>query len=792
MIKNYLKTAWRNLVRNKAFSFINLFGLSLGITCSLLIFLWVQDERSVDTFNTDKNIYSVYERVYSEGKVNASRETPALLATELKRNLPEIKYASSFWNAQEILFSANNKNVNEKGCYADSDYFKIFRYSLIEGNKASALIQPEDIAISKRMATTFFASPEAAIGKTIRYNDILNFKVSAVFDDTFTNASEKFDYVINWQYLLKTVGVLNQWTYRSPYTFIQLQPDADPKKVQAKIKNFLKPYVSFRNEKGSQAELGLQRFDNMYLNSTFKNGIPDGGRIEYVRLFSIIAIFILLIACINFMNLSTARAVKRAKEVGIRKTIGARRFRLIMQFGGEAILLTFLALSAALILVIIALPYFNNLTSKQIVFPFSSASFWLAILSLLCVTGFVAGSYPALFLSSLNPVKVLKGALKFSPKVLLFRRILVVFQFVLSIIIIIGTIVISKQIRYVQNANLGYDKENLIYIPIERDLGSKYSLFKQQLSSFPSIKLITYSNQIPTQIGAHAYNLDWDGKSPDIKADVIYNSVGYDYSKTMNLQLLMGRDFSKDFSFDTTGYLINETALKMISYNNPIGKTLTLSEHRGHIIGVIKDFHFQSLHDPVQPIVISFSGENISWDGGFVIVRTERGKTQQAIADIEKLFKEMEPKFPFRYYFADEEYQKLYTSEITVSKLSNSFSFLAIIISCLGLLGLTMFTAEQRKKEIGVRKVIGASVSDIVIMLSKDIVKLVMLAAIIATPIAWLAMNNWLQNYAYRISISWWIFLTAGVIALFIAVITVSFQAIKAAIANPIKSLRSE
>jgi len=690
------------------------------------------------------------------------------------------------------LFSANNKNINERGCYADSDYLKIFSYPLLEGNRASALIEPDDIVISKRMANTFFNSPASAIGKTIRFNNMIDFKVSAVFDDQTTNASEKFDYIINWQYLLKTVGVLNQWTYRSPYTFIQLEPSANPTQVQARIKDFLASYLSSDDRTGLRPELGLQHFGEMYLNSNFKNGVPDGGRIEYVRLFSIIAIFILLIACINFMNLATARAAKRSKEVGIRKTVGALRSGLAVQFIGEAMLLTFFAIIIALLLVLIVLPYFNTVTNKQIIFPFESSYFWLIILAMLCTTGFVAGSYPALFLSSLNPVKVLKGSLQFSSNALLFRKGLVVFQFVLSIVMITGTIIVSKQIRYVQNANLGYDKENLIYIPIERDLGSKYSLFKQQLSSLPGINLITYGNQIPTQIGAHVNNIDWDGKNSATKVAAIHNGVGYDYVKTMNLELLMGRDFSKDFSSDSTGYIINETALKMIGYKNPIGKPLTLFQRKGQIIGVLKDFHFQSLHEPVQPIVISFTGENVSWDGGYVIVKTQPGKTQQAIVSMQKVFKQMEPMFPFHYHFADEEYQKLYNGEITVGKLSDSFSFLAIFISCLGLLGLAMFTAEQRRKEIGVRKVIGASVSDIVTMLSKDIIKLVVLAAIIATPLAWLAMNNWLQNYAYRISISWWIFMIAGLLALLIALLTVSFQAIKAAIANPVKSLRTE
>jgi putative ABC transport system permease protein len=792
MIKNFFLVTIRNIFRNKAFSIINILGLSLGMACSILIFLWVHDEQRVDKFLTgNKAVYGVYERVFSEGKVEAGHNTPGLLATELKRNIPEIKYASGFWSAEEILFSAGNKNINEKGCYTDSDFFKIFNYHLLQGTKATALTGPDDIALSKKMAVAFFGSPEKAIGKTIRFNNLIDFRVSAVFDDQPSYASEKFDYALNWQYLLKSVTWLKDWINRSPATYIELKNGADPIKTEAKIKDFIKPYLgSYAG--GYHLELGLQRFDQMYLNATFKNGLPAGGRIEYVRLFSIIAIFILLIACINFMNLATARSVKRSKEVGIRKAIGAIRGWLILQFIGEAVLLAFFALIAAISLVALILPVFNQITAKQIVLPFSSVKFWLCSSGLLLLTGIVAGSYPALFLSSLNPVKVLKGSLKFSPGALFFRKGLVVFQFVLSIIFIVSTIVIAQQIKYVQAKSLGFDKENLVYIPIERDLGRKFSVFKQQLSSLPGIRTVTYSNQIPTQTGAHVYNLDWEGKNPATKVVAIHNGVGYDYLKTMNLKLLMGRDFSRDFPSDSTAYIINETALKMTGYKNLIGKRLTFFEHRGKIIGVLKDFNFQSLHNPIQPLVIAFTGENISWDGGYTIVRTEAGKTKAAIASMGSVFKEMEPEFPFRYFFADEEYQKLYNNEQAISKLSDSFSFLAIFLSCLGLLGLAMFTAEQRAKEIGVRKIIGANVSDIVLMLSSDIVRLVIIASVIATPVSWLVLNKWLQGFAFRIQISWWTFIVAGVLTLLIAMLTISYQAIKAAFINPIKSLRSE
>jgi len=791
MFRNYFKTAVRNLLRNKSFSIINILGLSLGMACSLLIFLWVQDERNADKSNANKDVYNVYERVFSEGQIDGGPWAPGLLASELKHNIPEIKYATGFMNSpDEQLFTVGDKHISLKGCHADSDFFKIFNYKILEGTKSAALTTPDDIAVSRKIAESFFGSATAAFGKTIRLNNAKVFRISIVFENVQANDSQKFDFVINYKDLLQSTTWLNSWIYRAPFTYIQLYPGADPAKVESKIKNFVTPYLNGAdNGIGYRIELGLQRYDEMYLNSTFKNGVPDGGRIEYVRLFSLIAIFILLIACINFMNLATARSVKRAKEVGIRKTVGALRFRLIIQFIGEAVLLTFIAFAVTFLMVTAALPSFNLLTGKQIILPVSSPGFWFGIACLICATGFIAGSYPALFLSSLNPVKVLKGSLKFSPNALLFRKGLVIFQFVISIFMITGTIIISKQIHYVQTKNLGYDKENLIYIPFQGDLINKYEVFKQQLLTQPGIQAVTRSTNPPSKINTYEYDLDWEGKDASKKVVAVHNGIGYDFLKIMNIPVLQGRDFSKSFPTDSNGFIINETALKIIGYKDPIGKPITFFQRRGRIIGVIKDFHLKSLRQPIEPLIL-FLGEKATW--GYTLVKAQPGKTQQAIAGIEQVFKQLEPKFPVRYYFTDEEYQKSYSNELTVSKLSDSFSFLAIFISCLGLLGLTMFTVEQRRKEIGVRKVIGASVRDIVTMISKDIIKLVVLAAIIATPVSWLAMDNWLQNFAYRINISLWIFFFAGVVALLIAILTISYEAVKAALANPVKSLRTE
>lgn len=793
MFKNFFKTAWRNLIRNKTFSAINIAGLALGLACSLLIFLWVNDEKNVDAFHVNKaSLYSVYERVSSEGKTEAGRQTPGLLASELKRKIPEIKYASGYWEDElETLFSVGDKNFNNMGTYADSDFFKMFSYPLLQGTASAALATPDDIAISHRMANNIFGSPQAAMGKAIQFNNAKLFTVSAVFEDLPANTSQHFDFVINWQYLLQAVDWVSHWDARFPQTFIQLQPGANAEQVETKIRDFITGYLNANYKTGYHVELGLQPLNEVYLESVFKQGKPDGGRIEYVRLFTIAAIFILLIACINFMNLATAHSVKRAKEIGIRKTIGALRWKLVMQFIGEAMLLTFLAIITALILVAVALPYFNTLTNKQIVFPFASSSFWLGILALLCITGFIAGSYPALFLSSLNPVAVLKGALKFSPNALVFRKGLVVFQFACSIVLITGTIVISKQLRYIQTKNLGFNCENLVYIhfPYPGGFSGGFHVFKQQLLAMPGIKAVDYSEDFPMHTTDHTYNLNWSGKNPNTKVFVAYNEVGYDYFNVLGIQFAQGRAFSTDFSTDSTSIIINETALKMMGLKNPLGQQITFLGEPSTIIGVTKDFHFKSLYEPIEPMILCLNKDPHE---GNALVRTTAGNTRQGIASMEKVFTGMEKKFPFRYTFADEVYQKLYSNEMTVEKLSDSFSFLAIFISCLGLLGLTMFTAEQRRKEISVRKVIGASVTNIVIMLSKDILRLIVFASLIATPVAWIAMNKWLQAFAYRTNISAWIFIVAGLLAVAIALITISFQSIKAAIANPVKNLRTE
>jgi putative ABC transport system permease protein len=790
MLKNYLLVALRNLKRNKVFSFINIAGLALGMACSLLIILWVQDERNMDSFHANTSrLYNIYERQYYDGRIEAGYYTPGMLAQEMKKKIPGIDAAVDYTAySDKLTFQVGDKIIKEEGSYASEDFFSMFSFSLLQGKPATALNDPSAFAISRKMANHFFGSPEAAMGKTIRCENKKDFKVTAVFEDVPQNSTFKFDFVANWFYFLDQNSWAKEWGNNGPATAILLRPDANPANISARSRKFLDDYNK-EQDKSFHVELGMQRFDELYLHSNFKNGEISGGRIEYVNLFSIIAIFIMLIACINFMNLTTARSVKRAKEIGIRKVIGAVRTVLMRQFIGEAVLLAFFATVIALLLAALMLPGFNSLTGKQIVFPFSNIFFWIELLALTIVTGIISGSYPALFLSSFNPVTVLKGALKFSSGAALFRKGLVVFQFVLSIVLIIGTIIVSKQVHYIQNKDLGYNRENLIYIPIEGDLRDKYTLFKEQALSMPGIQTVTRMTESPTNLGSNTGGVDWDGKDPNSRPSFTQASVGYDFVKTLNIQIALGRDFSKDFGTDSVGYLINESAMRKIGYKDPIGKRLTFWQKKGMIIGVVKDFHFNSLRLPIEPLILRLNDKE-QW--GTALVKTGKGKTKEALASLSQLCKNLNAKFPFTYQFSDEEFKKLYKSEQVIDKLSNYFAFLAIFISCLGLLGLAMFTAEQRTKEMGIRKVLGASVSGLFALLSKEFLQLVIIALVIASPLAWWIMNNWLQDYNYRTDISWWVFAAAGILAILIALATVSFQAIKAALVNPVKSLRTE
>ncbi|MBN8856614.1 MAG: hypothetical protein BGO55_23810 [Sphingobacteriales bacterium 50-39] len=804
MLKSYFTVAWRNIIRHKGYATINTLGLALGITCCIFIFLWIRDERSVDNFHANgKDLYSVYQTVTSDGQSYGSYQTPVrvdsnhyvFLLKDINKTVPEVKsfalYVPGYilpWGHAET-FQVGDKLVKLEGSRAGEDFFTMFSFPLLEGAPSTALKDIYGIAISRKMAAIFFGSPHAAMGKMLRFENSINFTVAAVFEDLPANSSFKFDYLISWdaQKKLHIDGTTND--IRS---YIQLAPGADPQIAEARINQYLHTQLG-PQPKGTDVHAGLQPLHEEYLHNVFVNGKPATGRIQYVRIFGSVAIFILLIACINFMNLATARSVRRAKEVGLRKVVGSTRAHLIGQFFGESLLFSLLAMTVSILLLILLLPAFNNFTGKHIGLPLTQPMFWVGLAGIAIATGVVAGSYPALYLSSLQPIRTLKGIFRFTQGAIWFRKGLTIFQFVLSIVLLIATIVIVRQTRYVQNTNLGYDRDNLVYIRIEGELSKidKYQLFKREATGLPGIRLIDRSTETPHSMNFETYGpVHWEGQKSTDNIGFKPASVGFDFIELMKLQTVQGRPFSRDISTDSAdAFMVNEEAVRQMGMKDPIGKWVSAWQKKGHIIGVLKDYHTGSLHEPIKPVILDVKEYEYF---GVIMVRTYPGQTPKALASLDKVYKSINPGFAFAYQFVDDEYRKMYLSEQVTSRLSVLFAVLAIIISCLGLLGLVMFAAEQRVKEIGIRKVLGASLSQIIGLFAKDFLQLVLIAFLIAGPLGWYAMNSWLRDFAYRVTISWCIFVLSGAAALLIALLTVSHQAVRAATANPVKSLRSE
>ena len=790
MIKNYFKIAWRNLLHNKTFSLINIFGLALGMTCSILIMLWLKDELKRDRFHAnDKRLYRVMENQYYSGDISTFASSPGILAENIVKDIPEIEMASQMLWEEEPLFTVNDKFDKEKGRYVQKDFLRMFSFKLAKGDAATALARPDAVVLSKKLADKYFKDQDP-IGKIIKIDSRDNVIVTGVLEEIPELSSLKFDFLMSYDLWFKRNDWAKEWGNNGPRCYVMLAPNASIDKVNAKIKGYIKT-----KNKESNVDLFLQNYGESYLYSDWKNGKQDGGRIENVKIFSVVAIVILFIACINFMNLATARSLRRAREIGVRKVVGAGKRQLVAQFIGESMFVSLLAILVSLLLVVLILPSFNSFTDKHISINFGDPVFLLILLGLTIVTGIISGSYPALFMSTLRPIVVLKGILKFKAGATYFRKGLVVFQFALSIILILWMIVVFRQIAYIHNKDLGFSKENLLYMPLEGQLGKNYLTFKDELLKQPGILNVTSAQSSPLEVGSSTQGVRWPGKDTTKLILFSNNPITYDYVKTMGIELKGGRDFDPSYSLDTMNYLVNEAAARKIGYKDPLGKELTMWGDKGMIIGLMKDFHHNSLKVPIEPLILrlfkpSWTAESGFW--GNVIIRTEKGKTKQAIASMESTFKKFNPGFPFKYYFTDDEMMQNYKTELTTSKLSRYFAFLAIFISCLGLFGLVMFTAEQKTKEIGIRKVLGASVGGIIGMLSKDFLKLVLIAAAIAFPVAWWINYKWLQDFEYRINIGWWIFIVAGVAAILIALLTISFQSIKAAIANPVKSLRTE
>ncbi|MBF9253436.1 ABC transporter permease [Pontibacter sp. 172403-2] len=787
MFKNYLKMAYRNLMRHKVFSLINILGLALGMTCSILILLWVQDEISFDRFHADAdNLYRVMEiQHYPGGDDLTIDANPGPLAEALEAELPEVKHAvrSTTWDWKQ-LFTLNDKVLKVNGRYADPEFFEMFSFPLLHGDAAQALKQPNSVVISETVAKQFFDSPADAMGKIFKINNDKSYKVTGVFKDVPKNSSMQFDYVMPVADWINSPGNdwLNGWESNALRTFVQLQPGTDIDALNAKIRPIIK-----NHSKDSKTELFVQPVKDMYLHGDFRSGKEGGGRIEYVRLFIVVAIFILVIACINFMNLATARSAKRAKEVGVRKAIGASRPALIRQFMVESVLVAFLALFVAVNLVGILLPQFNDLTGKFIELNLTDPQFILLLLAVAVLTGVISGSYPAFFLSAFDPAIVLKGTIKLNKNVAVFRKGLVVFQFILSALLIISTLVVYLQLHYIRTKNIGLNRENLVYVPIEGEINNRYEVIKRELLNTPGVLAVTAANQNPLMVGNSTGSVSWKGKDPN--ADILFSvmTVDYDFLKTMGITLKEGRSFSKEYGTDTAAFIVNEEAARLMQMKNPVGEWLQWG-NEGHIIGVIKNFHSTSIHVPTQPVILRLQPK----EENTLFARIAPGQTTEALGAMEKILKRYNPAFPFEYHFMDDDFERMYKSEAIIGALTKYFAGIAIFISCLGLFGLALFTAEQRTKEIGIRKVLGASVSSIVLMLSKDFLKLVLIANLIALPLGWYFMSGWLNDYADRTELSWWIFAAAFVATFLIAMLTLSFHAIKTAVATPVTSLRTE
>ncbi len=783
-MKYYLRITLRNFLRHKVSSLINLIGLTTGLSCAFFIYLWVQDELQVNKFHEkDDRLYRVMEfQTYSNERF-ATNSTPGILGQNLKIDFPDIKYAATTTWIGKSLLTSGSTYFKENGFHVGEDYFNIFSYPLLAGNPDDVLKDKNSICLSKEIAIKFFGSIENAMGKTMRYEDDRDFMVTGVFENIPKNSTYIFDFVLPMQDYLDQNEWATQWGNNGPHTYVILENGAIAEDVTQKISGYIKT-----KEEDSNVDLFLKKYSEQYLYGRYTNGIQDGGRIEYVRLFSIIAVFILIIACINFMNLSTARASKRAHEVGVRKAIGADRNMLIRHFIGESVMITLFSMVLAYLIVLLLLPQFNVITDKSITLQLTSE---LLIVSLLTTitTGILAGSYPALYLTHFNPVKVLKGEIKSSAGEIWARKGLVIFQFTITIILIVGVIVIYSQTQYAFNKNLGYDQENVVFFNQDGSIYDRSEAFFAELRRLPGVVNAAGTSHTMTSQMSNTSGLKWRDKAPEARILFENIRVNEEFQETMGMTMLTGRWFSREFGADTTKMVINEAAARVMGFTpeEAIGENILLwDEYDLEIIGVMQDFHYQSIHQEVSP---AFFRLRNTWN---VAVRLEPGKEVATMGAIQELYETFAPGFIFEYEFLDKSYQELYDSELRVGTLSSYFAGFAIVISCLGLFGLASFTAERRLKEIGIRKVLGASVSNIVMMLSKDFTRLVGISILIAIPISYYFMEKWLESFAYKIDLSFWIFLGTAAISLLIAWLTVSSQALRAAHVNPSKCLKDE
>lgn len=799
MIRNYFKIAWRNLTKNKVYSFINIFGLAIGMAVTILIGLWIFDEASYNQYvvNRDK-VAQVFQTQTLNGKKGTGPAIPRPLEAAMREEhgdkFKHIIMAS--WESPRYL-THNDKNITRIGQAIQPGFVDMFSLKILKGDP-KGYSQRNEILLSESAAKALFGD-EQAVGKMLKFNNQDDMMVSAVYEDVPKNNSMfEIDYFVPWDYYVDQYDwmkdALQNWGNNSFQMYVQIGENQTMEGVTNAIIDIKKKNAD--NEAEFNPRIFLLPMKDWHLNSNFENGVQTGGRIENLWLFGTIGLFVLLLACINFMNLSTARSEKRAKEVGIRKTVGSERSQLVRQFLSESLFTVILSFIVAIVIVLVSLKPYNQLSGKDVEFPWTSWEFWGVCMLFILLTSLLAGSYPALYLSSFNPVTVLKGTFKAGRYASLPRKVLVVVQFTVSVALIIGTLVVMKQVEHGKNRPLGYNKNGLIQIPVmSMDFSGKYDILRNEFIQSGGATHMASSMSPATAVWSNRSGYTWEGKPEGFQEDFAWVEVSFDYPETMQLEFVAGRDFSREFASDSNAVIINETAAKYMGLNDPVGKLINDEDDENpgppmKIIGVVKDMLMQSPYRPVkQTLFLIDREENLSY---YNVRLNPENSVQENLKLLEGVFKSHFPNLPFEYEFIDEQFGQKFATEERIARLAGIFTILAIFISCLGLFGLASFVAEQRTKEIGVRKVLGASVGNLWMMLSREFVILVGLSLMIAIPIAWYVMQNWITKFDYRTTIGWWIFIIAGVGALFLTLFTISFQAIRAASSNPVLSLRDE
>jgi putative ABC transport system permease protein len=791
MFRNYLITALRTIVRQKGFSLINIMGLAVGLACALLILLWVQDELSYDRFHEHAGrLYRAEENQFYSGEVYHVTVTPYPSGPVWKEEIPEIEDACRYQWPSGMLFTRGEKSFYEGGCVAvDTSFFKMFTFPLIKGDPTTVLREPWSAVLTEETAEKYFGT-ENPVGQTLTVNNKHEFTVTGVLKSLPKNSILDFDILVPFSYMNETGQYQDSWGSNSIRTYVMLHEDAVIDTVNSKLTRIVR-----QHNEGSDTEFLLAPFTDIHLHSYFGYG-HDPGAIVYVYIFSAIALFVLLIASINFMNLSTARSANRAREIGLRKTAGADRSAIILQFFGESVLLAFISLVVALLIVSSILPVFNRVSGKELDFSsLLSARFLFSMILVTLLAGLISGIYPALYLSAFRPIRVLKGDLSSGMKSGRMRKVLVVIQFTLSVFLIIGTIVVYRQLNYMKSKDLGYDRENLFFVYMRGDIKDHYYTLKEELLRDPDVLQVSASGHEPHNIGSNSGGANWEGKDPELEVLIGYNPVDFDYIETMGIKMAHGRSFSKEYPSDLyhdtiANFVINEEVARIMGIENPVGHNFSFWNIHGQVIGVMKNWHYHSVRTKIEPLVLITAP--VEWLS-HLVVRIAPGDVGKTMKGIEDTWNRVIPNYPFDYTFVDESLDQMYRAEERLGNLLKYFTVLAIIIACLGLFGLASFTAEQRTREIGVRKVMGARVRTVMLLLSMEFTLLVLISCLLAIPAAWYVMNRvFLQNFEYRTHLVWWIFAGAAIAAMLIALLTVSYQALRAALTNPADALRYE